>query len=163
MIISDKMKELLDYRIEQEEFSSQLYRAMSVWFDFMGYTYATKLWKKYSEEELVHASWAYEFLLDLNLKPCTPAIAKPQVDFSGVLEIVQLSIDHEKKITSQCNDLAKAALEENDFMTFALAQKYNAEQQEETSKFNNLADMLNTFGTSPEALKLFDNSLEELL
>ena len=68
MIISEKIIQLLNYRIQQEEFSSRLYLAMSVWLDFKGYFGASKLWKKYSEEEKAHSEWAYKYLLELNIK-----------------------------------------------------------------------------------------------
>ena len=63
--ISENLIKILNYRIVQEEFSSRLYKAMAIWLDFKGFNGAAKLWNTYSEEELKHANWAYEYLLDI--------------------------------------------------------------------------------------------------
>ena len=46
---NDKLLKLLNYRINQEEYSSRIYYAMSVWLDNAGYTSAAQLWKAYSD------------------------------------------------------------------------------------------------------------------
>jgi len=53
--LSESMVKLLNYRVEQEEFSSRLNLAMSTWLDDKGFVGAAKLSKQYSDEEIVHA------------------------------------------------------------------------------------------------------------
>ena len=72
-LISDKTIELLNYRIEQEDYSSRLYLSMSLWLENAGYASA-KLWKKYSSEEANHADWARTYLLSLGIQPKTGAL-----------------------------------------------------------------------------------------
>lgn len=162
-IISDKIIGLLNYRIEQEEFSSRLYLAMSVWLGWMGYAGAEKLWAKYSDEEMVHSKFAYNYLLDLNIKPTVPAIKEPQQEFKNLPQIIALSYKHEVDITNQCNALANAALAEADMMTFQLAQQYVKEQVEELSKTQFLLDQLEIFGDDKIALRLLDTYISENL
>lgn len=156
-IISQKIVDLLNFRIQQEEQSSRIYKAMSVWLGLNGYTNSEKLWQKYSNEELTHANWAYQYLLDLDIKPITPSQEQPQNDFKGLPNIIALSIAHEIKITEQCKSLSKACLSEGDVMTFVIAQKYVAEQIEELGKIDLLVKQLETFGENKTDLRLLDN------
>ena len=161
-VISENMISLLNYRIEQEEMSSRLYKAMSVWLNKNGFLGASKLWAKYSSEEAVHAQWAYEYLLDLNILPNVPQLEKPQADFKSLQNIIALSLKHEYEILDQLQSLAKEANLEMDFMTLELAQRYLKEQVEEIAKTTTFVDELEAFGTGGAALRLFDNKMGEM-
>lgn len=163
-IISDSIINLLNYRIQEEEYSGRLYKAIGICMGFKGYLGAEKLFKKYSAEEFTHAEWAYDYLLKLDIKPVTPALQAPPPMFDGLVDVLLLSFNHEIDITNQCKALAAACLAEGDFMTLALAQKYLTEQSEEIEKFSTILDWVDTMGDdpSPESLRLLDNHLEEL-
>ena len=162
-IISKKIIDLLNYRIEQEEYSSRLYQAIGICMGYKGYLGAEKLFKKYSEEESTHASWAYNYQLSLDIKPITPVLKALPATFEGLVEVITLAFKHELDITKQCQELAKACATEHDYMTLTLAQKYLTEQVEEIEKVTTLLDVLDAFGTSKEALFLFDNYLKTLV
>lgn len=157
--ISKKIEELINYRIVEEEKSSRLYLAMSKWAKFNGFEGAGKLWKKYADEEMLHVSWAYTYLESLDILPTVPALELPKCSFNGLPDICQLSLEHELLITQQCNDLAKTAQSEGDYMTLQLAQKYLTEQAEEIGRQSYWIDRLEAFGDSPEALRLLDNEM----
>lgn len=161
-LISNKIIDLLSYRIEQEELSSRIYLAMSIWLGFNGYTGAEKLWKSYSEEEIDHSKWAYEYLLALNIKPNVPSIKEPEQNFKGLPQIIAKSYEHEVDITNQVTELTKIAQQEGDFMTFELGLRYCKEQVNELDKTQLLIDKLEAFGTDRVALKLLDQELGEM-
>ena len=161
-LVSSKLINLINYRIQQEELSSRLYLAMSLWLNDNGYFGAAKLWKKYSTEELVHADWARSFLLDLGLRPETQPLENVQNIFSSLPEIVRLSYDHEVLIYEQCTELAKAALAEGNMLLYPLAIKYTGEQVEELGKLQNHLDRLSAFGTEPMLLRELDEEMGEL-
>jgi ferritin len=158
-IISDKMITALNFRIEQEEQSSRIYKAMSTWLNFNGFVGAASLFKKYSDEELTHADWAYKYMSDLNILPQVPAQNKPTTEFKGLPQIIALGFQHEVTITEQCKSLAAQAMAEQDHMTYQLALKYIDEQVGELGKFQTLLDMLNSFGATEMALKLLDTTM----
>ncbi len=161
-VINQLIITLLNYRIQQEELSSRLYKSMSVWLNKAGFVGASALWNKYSLEEQAHADWAYQYLLDLNIKPEVPELEKPQSEFKSLPNIIALSFQHELQILEQLQDLAKQAQQLNDFMTLELAQKYLKEQVDEIAKTTTFIDQLEAFGTSGASLKLFDNELKNL-
>jgi ferritin len=161
--ISKKIEDLLNFRILEEEKSSRIYLAMSEYLKFHGFEGAAALWKKYSDEEMVHARKVYTYLSDLDLYPVVQTIPEPQRDFKGgLIEICKLSYEHEMDITKQCNELAKVALAEGDHMTTALGQWFVTEQTEEIGKITywlNRIDILGGEKISPLALYMLDGEM----
>jgi ferritin len=160
-LIPQKVIAKLQYRINQEEQSSRIYKAMSVWLNLNGFKGAAKLWQKYSDEELKHAEWAYERLLDLNILPVVNNIDRPQSEFKGLANVIALSYAHEVDITRQCQELTQVCMDEGDFMDMELAQRYCKEQAEELAKTQSWIDKLTAFGEDKIALRLLDNEMGE--
>ncbi len=162
-LISQRLIDLCNYRIQQEEYSSRIYSAMSRWLDDKSYVGAAKLWKKYSDEELTHAEIIYSFLLDLGIRPVTPELPKPQQDFKGLVDIVNLSYEHEVEVYNQCSELAKVAFEENQLMLYPIALKLTQEQAEEVGKTLKIIDMIDSFGDDKTSLLLIDIELGKMV
>lgn len=159
MVIDTQIIELLQYRIQQEEISSRLYESMSRWLDFKGFSGASKLWKKYSTEELTHVGWVTEYLQNLNILPETRAIEQPQMTFKSLPNIVALSMKHEVEILAQCSELMNKCKEIGDNQTLTLAHKFVAEQNEEIGKLTFWIDQLNLFGDTGASLMMIDEKM----
>lgn len=140
-LISKKTIELLNLRIKQEEESSRLYDQMRLWFDDKGYINLAKLYKKYADEEMTHANWAKEYLIDYGFNPELSALEKPRNDWESPIDIFTATLDHEEFVTTEIAKIGKVALEAGDYVLFALVSKYQAEQQEEISKAVNNLDI----------------------
>lgn len=153
--------DILHFRIEQEEYSSRLYQAMSLWLNNSGYLGAAKTWKKDADGELEHAQWAKDYLLDMGVTPKLPALAEPPHVFKGLPDVIRQSFAHEIKITQQCNDLGEFAMKSGNHLLYQLAIKYMQEQQEEMGKVQTLIDKLATFGEDKIAMLLMDESFGE--
>lgn len=160
-LISSECIEILQYRIEQEELSSRLYESMSLWLDDHGFTGAAKAWKKDAQDEMTHAQWAKDFLLDLGIQPKLPTLQAPQYVFTGLPDIIYKSYDHEVMVTEQCNELASHAMKYSNHLLYQLAMKYLKEQQEEMGKVITYVDKLKSFGEDKLAMKLFDHEFSE--
>ena len=156
MNLQSSILEQVNYRISQEEISSRLYYAISIFLNYKGYSGAAKLFEKYSNEELVHAQWSYDYLLSLNILPDVRPITTPTQgsEFKDLSNIIELTLKHENEITIQCNKFAKMCSDSGDLITFSLAQKYCKEQIEEMDKANYWVDRLNLFGNSPVAMRM---------
>lgn len=161
--LSDRIITLLNYRINQEEKSSRIYKAMSLWLDDKAYFNASKLWDKYSGEELKHAEWAREHLLSFNIRPETQPIEEVPNDFTGLDDIIRKTLEHEILITQQCKDLAKTSQDEGDILTYTLAHKYCAEQVEELKNSWDKMNLLEIYGTEKLNLVLLDQALSKYL
>jgi ferritin len=153
--------DILNLRIENEEYSSRFYEAMAMWLNDKGFMGAYKQWISDSADEMAHAKWAKEYLLDMGVQPKIPALKEPPQTFKGLDDIIYKSYEHEVMVTTQCNDLAKQAMKDGDHLLYQLANKFLQEQQEELGKLQTLMDKLETFGTDKIALRLLDNELAE--
>lgn len=160
-LISESLVNLCNFRIQQEEYSSRIYLAMSKWLNNKGYLGASSLWEKYSKEELEHAEIIYNFLLDLGIQPIVPELERPQQSFESLMEIVNLSYEHEVEIYKQCSELAKVSYSEGQMMLYPIALNLTKEQAEEVSKLQNWLDMFASFGTSPDVLMMIDEKMGE--
>lgn len=162
-LLNAECVELLQFRINEEEFSSRLYEDMSLWLNDKGYKNAAALWMKYSQEEKAHSDWAKGFLLSFGIKPELRALKEPAGEYDSFPAIIRASYEHEVLITDQCNELWQCALNNNAGVLFGLAQKYVSEQVEELDKLQNFLDRLETFGEDQHALALFEHDLENYL
>ena len=140
-LISKQAIQALETRIQREEFSSRLYEDMSLWFEDKGYINLAKLYKKYSGEELTHASWSKDFLLSYKIKPCLKALGSPESEYKSCKDILDATLSHEAAITKECEILATDALKRGEITLYTLGLKYCAEQVEELSKAYNLLDI----------------------
>lgn len=152
MKINSQTIELLFKRIQSEEFSSRLYKQMSLYLKDIGLAGLGALWASYASEEMNHAKWAEDFLLAHGIKPVLKDLPPPTVSVNGFLDIVNLSYEHEVKISMECNDLAKHAQQIGDHMLYTLALKYCAEQIEELDKLQNFKDIISTFGDNAQTI-----------
>lgn len=162
-MIDDSCISFLNYRVQQEDLSSRIYLAMSLWLNNNGYLNAAKLWKKYSDEERGHADIARDYLLNMGVQPATPPLEQPQDTFMGLPEIIRKSHEHEIKISMQCQELANHALKDGSHMLYELALHYLREQNEEMGKTQDLVDQLNAFGEDKIAMRLFDHEIGEMI
>lgn len=160
-MIDDSCITFLNYRVQQEDLSSRIYLAMSLWLNNNGYLNAAKVWKKYSEEERGHADIARDYLLNMGVQPATAPLEQPQDTFTGLPEIIRKSHEHEIQISMQCQELANHALKDGSHMLYELALHYLREQNEEMGKTQDLVDQLNAFGEDKIAMRLFDHQLGE--
>lgn len=158
-IISDTIIGLLNFRIQQEEQSARLYKSMAICLNDRGYVGAAQLWQSYSVEELDHANWAIKYLQKLGIKPELAELEKPQSEFKDLQNILALSYKHEYEVLEQCKELANACIQDSDYMTLQLAQKYLTEQAEELEKLTIFIDMLESFGDGKAFLKILDQEM----
>lgn len=140
-LISDKAIELLQFRIKEEQLSSRIYEQMSLYLNDVGLLNSAKLWLKYSQEELGHADWAKDYLLSFGVMPVLQTLEAPTSKFTGLLDVITKTLEHEELIAKQCNALSKQALDMGDFMLFQLGLKYTKEQSEEMDKSITLIDI----------------------
>jgi len=163
ILLSDDCVEYLNYRIQQEEYSARIYLSMSMWLDDHGYVNGAKLWKKYSDEEMIHANDARTYLLAMGVQPITPVLEEPTQVFSGLPEIIRQSYQHEIEVTMQIKDLASETMTKGDHMLYQLALAYLKEQVEEHGKMQNWMDQLESFGEDRIAMRLLDHEMKDYL
>jgi len=141
--INEEVIKLLNYRIQQEQYSSKVYEQMSAWLQNASFLNSSKIWAKFASEELTHAELAKDYLLSFNIMPELMVIEEAPNDFKDIKEIIQATFDHEVMVTEQCLALTSKAMDLKDWTLFALGQKYNEIQRVEMDEVYNLVDISN--------------------
>lgn len=139
--ITDEVIKLLNFRIQQEVYSSYIYSQMSQWLQNASFLKSAAVWQKFSNEELEHAQLAKDYLLSFNIMPELMPIEEPANVFECIDDIIKATFDHEVLVTQQCLDLTNKAMELKDWTLFALGQKYNEIQRVEMDEAYNLVDI----------------------
>jgi ferritin len=158
-LLTEEGEEFLNYRVQQEEYSARIYLSMAMWLENEGYLGAGKLWKKYSDEEMLHANDARTYLLSMGVQPITPMLEAPEQSYKGLPEIIKKSYDHEIEVSSQIKELSSYAMSIGDHMLYTLGQTYLKEQVEEHNKMQNWMDRLSAFGEDKLALRFLDEEM----
>lgn len=140
--ISKEIVDLLNFRIQQEQYSSKVYESMALWLANESYINCAKVWKKFAEEELEHAELAKEYLLSFNVMPELMKIEEPPNAFTSLEDIIQKTFDHEVTVTEQINSLANKAMDLRDWSLFNLSQVYTKIQIAEMDEVYNLLDIV---------------------
>ncbi len=158
-MISTATQNALNAQINAEQYTSQLYLAMSAHLSeksFKGFAHWLRV---QSAEEASHALKLVDFVLDrygrLELRTINP----PPTGFNGPTSIFEMVLDHEKGNTasiSQCYELAKS---ESDHATEIALQWFVTEQVKEELVVNELVDQLHAIGEQGGAIWYLDHTL----
>ena len=104
-MINQKIQDAINAQINREQFSAQLYLAMSAHCEaksFRGFAHWLRL---QAQEETLHAMKLVTFLLDRGGRLELKAIAAPPTEFGKVTELFQKVLEHEREITANINGL----------------------------------------------------------
>lgn len=158
-MISTATQAALNAQINAEQYTSQLYLAMSAHLSeksFKGFAHWLRV---QSAEEATHALKLVDFILDrygrLELRTINP----PPTGFNGPTSIFEMVLAHEKDNTasiSKCYELAKS---EGDHATEIALQWFVTEQVKEELAVNELVDQLRAIGEQGGAIWYLDHNL----
>ncbi|MFO0582674.1 MAG: ferritin [Anaeromyxobacter sp.] len=158
-MISKTMQDALNAQINLEQYSAQLYLAMSAHCEgksFKGFAHWLRV---QAGEETAHALKLVAFVLDrggqLELKP----IAAPRTDFGGMLQVFEQTLAHEKGITAKISALFAQAREEKDYAAEIALQWYVTEQVEEEATVGQIVDHLRAVGEQGGGIWYLDSRM----
>lgn len=158
-MISPTMQDALNAQINVEQYSAQLYLAMSAHCErrsFKGFAHWLKV---QAQEETVHAVKLIDFLLDrggsLELQP----IAAPPREFGTIIQVFEQTLEHEKGITTRINSLFELARNERDYASEITLQWYVTEQVEEEANVGQIVDHLHAVGDQGGGIWYLDSKM----
>ena len=158
-MISTGTQNALNAQINAEQYTSQLYLAMSAHLSeksFKGFAHWLRV---QASEETAHAMKLITFILDrhgkLELKP----IPAPPTEFGGVIEVFERTLAHEMGITTQINALFELARNEKDYASEIALQWYVTEQVEEESRVGQIVDQLKAVGDQGGGIWYLDSKM----
>ena len=146
MLTSQKIIDAMNEQIGNE-FSAMLqYVAIAAYFDAETLPELCSHFYRQAEEEKAHAHRFVKYVVDTGGALNIPSIPAPKVRFEKTEEAVQLSLDQEKKVTSQINSLVETAKNERDYTTDNFLQWFVKEQLEEMTSMEDLLHIVRRAG-----------------
>jgi ferritin len=130
----DRLHEQIGYEFA----ASQQYVAVAVYYDAETLPRLAAFFYAQALEERNHAMMMVKYLLDADVDPKIPGVAAPQTTFTDVVAPVALSLEQEKRVTTQINALASLARERGDYTSEQFIQWFIKEQVEEVSSMSDL-------------------------
>ena len=161
-MLSNNVIKLLNDQMNLEFYSSNLYLQMSAWCEQQGFEGAAKFLSAHAAEEMQHMRKLFTYLNETGALAVITQIDEPPHQFKSLKEVLELTYQHEKLITSKINELVGRTFEEKDYSAFNFLQWYVAEQHEEEKLFNSIVDKFKLLGDSGTALYYIDRELKTL-
>lgn len=153
------MEKQLNYQINRELFSAYLYMSMASYADSIGLAGFANWFSVQVKEEMAHSQIFYNYVNQQGGRVIFDAIEAPQADFSSAMQLFEVTLEHEKKVTSLINDLVKLAKNENDNATEIFLQWFVTEQVEEEASAKELIDKCKLVGNEGGGLFMIDRDL----
>jgi ferritin len=158
-MISSTMEKALLGQLNDEFNSAYLYLAMAAYCSNLEFNGAASWLKLQYEEEHVHATKIYNYLIEQGVKVVLGELAAPPSEFCELLDVFNTSLTHEQSMTSRLNDLSDQALKEKDHATYNLLQWFVNEQVEEEATIGGIISKLKLVKDDGYGLLMIDNEL----
>ena len=158
-MINKKIQDALNAQILLEQYSAQLYLAMSAHCEgrsFRGFAHWLRV---QAQEETKHAMKLVTFLLDRGGKLELGAIGAPPSDFGSVTQVFEKILEHEKSITVKIAALFELSRSEKDYASEITLQWYVTEQVEEEANIGQIVDQLKAVGEQGGGIWYLDSKM----
>lgn len=158
-MINDNVGKVLNEQINKEMYSAYLYLSMSAHFSDVGLLGFANWMRVQAQEEMCHAMFIYDFLIDRSYKVNLTTIDAPQTSWNNTLDVIENVLKHEVYVTSLINNIVSVAEEVKDRATMSYMNWFVDEQVEEEANAQDIISKLKLIGDDKSALYLLDKDL----
>lgn len=162
-MISEKMQAELNEQVNKEFYSAYMYLAMSAYCNTIGLPGFAHWMRMQFEEESLHVTKMYDYILDQGGAVHLKAIEEPAKEYGTPVDIFQATLEHEQFVTGLIHKLMDLAIQERDYATQTFLQWYVTEQVEEESNVNDILAPLRMVGDDKGGLMMIDQQLAQRL
>ncbi|MCB1184395.1 ferritin [bacterium] len=159
-MLTPKLLAALNQQINEEYYSSYLYRAMVAWFESTNLDGCAHWMRMQADEEHLHALKIFNYVLDRGGKVELKAVKAPPAEWDNPLAAFEAALDHEKFMTASISKLADLAIDEKDHATNNVMQWYVSEQVEEEAQVDDIVNKLRLVGQDGPGLFMIDRELK---
>ena len=157
--MNTKLQKALTEQVNKELFSAYLYLGMATYCESISLDGFGQWMKVQAQEEMIHAMKIFTFLGDRGVRVELPAIAKPETDFTSVLDVFQKTLAHEKKVTASIDKVYSIAKEVKDNASVVFLEWFITEQVEEEKSASDILEKLKLIGKDSGAILMLDQTL----
>ena len=159
-MLKKSLEKALNEQINAEIHSAYLYLSMSAWFQEQGLLgYANWMRVQY-QEELAHGTHIFDYVCERGGKVTLMPIGAVEVEFAGIVDVVQKTLAHEQKVTAMINNLMDISIKESDHATRSFLQWYVDEQVEEEANAEQILYDLKLINGEGQGLLMMDREFK---
>jgi len=158
-MINQKIQDALNAQINREQYSAQLYLAMSAQCEAKSFRGFAHWLQAQAQEETAHAMKLVTFLLERGGHLELKGIAAPPTEFGTVTEVFEKILEHERSITASINALFELSRAEKDHASEITLQWYVTEQVEEEANVSQVLDHLRAVGEKGGGIWYLDSRM----
>ena len=158
-MLTKTMQDALNKQVNAELYSAYLYLAIVAYFEDANLKGFAHWMRMQFEEEMMHAMKIFDFVLERDAQMTLEQIDKPEIDLDSPVAAFELTLEHERLVTSLINDLVALAGEERDFASHNFLQWFVSEQVEEEARANEVLQQLKLLGDSSAGLFMMDRDM----
>ena len=159
MKLSVRLQESFNEQINAELASAYLYLSMSAYFEDENLPGFAHWMKMQNEEETAHAMLFFDYVHDRGGRATLQAIAEPPSDFRSPLDVMERTLEHERKVTVLINRMYQLAIEESDYAAQVMLHELIKEQVEEEKVAEEIVDHLRIIDGDGSGLLILDARL----
>ena len=158
-MLDKKVSELLNDQVNKEFYSAYLYLDFSIFYDDAGLDGFANWYKIQAQEERDHAMLMMQYLQNNGEKVELKAIAKPDKELKGKLQVLELGLEHERYVTSLIHAIYDAAYSVRDFRTMQFLDWFVKEQGEEETNAEGMVKKMKLFGDDAKSLYMLNSEM----
>lgn len=158
-MINENVGKILNEQVNKEMYSAYLYLSMSAHFSDIGLLGFANWMRVQAQEEMCHAMFIYDFLIDRGYNVLLATIEAPPNKWNSTLEAIEEALKHEIYVTGLINNIVTVAEDAKDRATMSYMNWFVDEQVEEEANAKEIIDKLKLIGDDKSALYLLDKDL----
>ena len=161
MNMSARLQESFNNQINAELSSAYLYLSMAAYFEDKNLPGFSNWMRKQNTEETEHAMRFFDYVHDRGGRASLQAIEQPDADFRSPLDVMERTLNHERKVTALINRMYQLAIEESDYAAQVMLHELINEQVEEEKSAEELVEHLRLIDGDGSGLLLMDARLAQ--
>ena len=159
-MIKKPLENALNEQINAEFHSAYIYLSMSSYFLSVGLGgYANWMRVQY-QEELAHATRFFDYVNERGGRVKLSPIQEVQVDFTGIVDAFEKTLEHEQVVTGMIDHLMDLAIQESDHATKSFLQWFVDEQVEEEANVEQILNNLRLINGEGQGLLMMDREMQ---
>ena len=146
LFASEGLVAAFNHQIGNEIQASLQYVSIASWLAVQNLPELARVFYEQGDEERGHALKFVKFVVDVGGPLRLPGVPAPKSDFKSAEECVSFSLEAEKDVTRQINELGKKARGEGNTLALRFLDWFVTEQLEEVNKMTALLALLRRAG-----------------
>ena len=158
-MLSKTLQDAINNQINLELASAYIYLSMAAHFEGENLGGFSNWMQVQYHEETEHAMKFFKYVYERGGNVTLKAIPQPIAKFKSPLDVMNIVLEHEQKVTASINKLYELALKEKDYATQSFLKWYIDEQVEEEKNATDIINMLEMTGDAKMGLMMIDRQL----